>query len=148
MLPKTAPNRLPTPGNRDRTFRGVFAGVVPVTLLTIVSVSVAYVLLSLWYQGRIDQCQRGFDLLMYPGATLVTESERAIAPPFGEVLTHIELTTSDDANTVNEWYAQTWALEVRDRMQRDPENYVSPPRGWSVESTETGSAIQINMSCP
>ncbi|GEM_PF-1191535 len=136
----------PTLGHRDRRFRGVFAGCLPITLLTIVVLIGVYLYLNQWVGGRVDACQNA--ILIYPGSTLISESEQETRP-LGPVETRIELTTPDDAATVESWYTQTWGAIVRQQTLENDDNFFSPPRGWQIQARENGgSVIRIAVVCP
>jgi len=134
-------------GNYDRRFRGVFAGFIPITLLVVIVSIGLYVYLSQWVNSQIAACQAA--ILRYPGAVLVSEEERSIRPPFGPVETRLQLVTTDDAATVEDWYSRSWGEIAREASQSDPRNYSAPPRGWDISvRADGGSIIRILAVCP
>lgn len=141
---------IPTLGHRDREFRSIFSGLIPITIGVIVLISVTYFLLDRQHMSRVEACQNA--LFVYPGATILSRVDEPLTQPFGIIETRMEMTSPDDPNTVQSWYSRTWGLYVRAQIQhRDRNSNVPvsvPPRGWDIESAPEGTRIHLTGLCP
>lgn len=152
-IPERAEESAPAPtyvGHRDRKFRGVFAGVIPITIGVIFFVLGTYVVLDRWYSGRLVACQSA--LFVYPGAEILSRVDTPVTQPFGTVRTDMEMNSADEPTTVQSWYSRAWGLYVRRQVENQDrtEPFSIPPRGWDVEPNPSGSGTLIHLTgyCP
>lgn len=149
-LPQEVTEAVPTLGHRDRQFRGIFAGVIPITICVIFFIGGTYFVLDRWYSGRLEACQSA--LYVYPGSVILSRLDTPVTQPFGIIKTEMEMATVDDTPTVQQWYSTTWGRYVRQQVQdRDRTEPLSiPPRGWEIEPNPDGNGSLIHLTgyCP
>ncbi|MDX2161789.1 MAG: hypothetical protein SF162_10725 [bacterium] len=140
---------VPTLGHRDRTFRGVLAGVLPITISVIVLFSVVYLVLDRRHAAQVEACQNA--VLFYPGAGVIARADRTITQPFGVIETQIALRSADDPETVEAWYRQAFGRYVREQVQRGGTRATLsiPERDWAFQAEpDGGTSMQLLLYCP
>ncbi len=142
---------VPTMGHRDRQFRSIFSGLIPIIIGVIILISGTYLYLDRWHMSRVEACQNAF--YFYPNAAVISRVDQVLTQPFGIIETRLEMTTPDDPQTVESWYSRSWGLYVREQVQnRDPNSnhpFSIPARGWEIEPASDGGAIiHLTGFCP
>ncbi len=142
---------VPTLGHRDREFRSIFSGLIPIIIGVIVLISVTYFYLDRRHMSQVEACQNA--LFVYPGAAVISRVDEVRTQPFGIIETRMEMTTPDELAAVQGWYSRAWGLYVREQVQnRDPNRNQPlsiPPRGWELEpAPDGGTLIHLTGFCP
>jgi hypothetical protein len=132
----------PPVGNRDRQFRGLFAGVPLIVGLVVITLGVLLLFMHSQFMGRVAQCRESYNT--DPDMQIVSEQPPYFLQPFGSLTTELHSTES--------------AEQVQDRLNRaraalQREAVVSgdfrnlPEQSWIVFEAEDGGS-RITLTCP
>jgi hypothetical protein len=138
--PKKPKDPEPPPvGGRDRTFRGLFAGIPVILALVAGSTLLMLLFLNNRFVASVAECRT-----YYPDAEIVSEEQPYFLQPFGSLAT--ELYSPDAPQTVTDWYNQTYAAGMRSAMAEGDFSNVAPIN-WEITPAGDGGS-RIIVLCP
>ena len=139
---RDAESDLPPVGNRDRRFRGLFAGTPLITALVIVSVFALLIFLHSQFMARVGQCREVYHT--NPDMQVIDEQQSYFLQPFGSLRT--ELYSPDAPGQVREWLSRSYVAEMREAVTSG--NFTNmPEQSWTVIAVEDGGS-RITLTCP
>jgi hypothetical protein len=132
----------PPAGNRDRQFRGLFAGVPLIIGLVVITLGALLLFLHSQFMGRVAQCRESYNA--NPIMQVVAEQQPYFLQPFGTLTT--ELFSPDTPEQVQEWFNRARAALMREAMARGDFRSL-PEQTWTVEAAEGGGS-RVTLTCP
>lgn len=132
----------PPVGNRDRQFRGLFAGVPLIIGLVVITLGALLLFLHSQFMGRVAQCREAYNA--NPTIQVVAEQQPYFLQPFGTLTTEL--------------YSPELPESARDRLNRaraalQREAVITgdfsnlPEQSWTVVEAEDGGS-RITLICP
>ncbi len=131
----------PPVGNRDRQWRGLFAGVPLIFGLVIITVLALLLFLHSRFMGHVGDCRAGYST--YPNVQVIDEQQPYFLQPFGTL--RADLYSSDSPDAVEAWLNRARAEMMREAMESGDFSSV-PSQSWRVTAANGGSEIVVY--CP
>lgn len=132
----------PPIGNRDRQFRGLFAGVPLIIGLVFVSVLAMLIFLHSQFVGRVGACREVYHT--HPEMQVMSEEQPYFLQPNGSLTT--EIYAPNPPEQVREWVARSYAAIMRQAVTSG--NFGNlPEQSWTVVEAEDGGS-RVTLICP